>query len=72
MTPEVFGNQFPAYRANPIAETLRALQALVADPGYAQHYAEFCRDMVYGDTVEYAACMGTLGELTEQLHKGNQ
>ena len=69
---EVFGNQFPAYRANPIAETLCAMQALEADPGYAQRYAEFCRLMVYGETAEYAACMGTLGALTEQLHKGNQ
>ncbi len=63
----VFGNQFPAYRANPMAETLRAIQALEADPGYAQRYAEFCRLMVYGETAEYGACMATLGELSEQL-----
>jgi hypothetical protein len=69
---EVFGNQSPAYRDNPMAETLRALQALASDPGYARRYAAFRRDMVYGDTVEYAACMATLGALTEQLHKGNQ
>jgi predicted nucleotidyltransferase component of viral defense system len=68
----VFGNQFPAYRANPMAETLRAIQALEAEPGYAQRYAEFCRLMVYGETAEYAACMATLGALTEQLPKGDQ
>jgi predicted nucleotidyltransferase component of viral defense system len=68
----VFGNQFPAYRANPMAETLRAIQALGADLGYARHYAEFCRRMVYGETAEYAACMATLRALTAQLHKGNQ
>jgi hypothetical protein len=44
---EVFGNQFPAYRVNPLVETLRAVEALEADPGYARRYAEFRRDMVY-------------------------
>jgi hypothetical protein len=45
---EIFGNQFPAYRADPMAETLRAVEALGFDSGYAQRYAEFQRDMVYG------------------------
>src|SRR5262249_35920060 len=66
---EVFGNQFPAYRANPLVETLRAMQALAADPGYGSRYAAFCRNMVYGDTVEYAACMGTLSELARLLQQ---
>ncbi len=63
----VFGNQFPAYRANPMAETLRAIQMLASDPGYAQRYTDFCRRMVYGETAAYAACMGTLEALFEQL-----
>jgi hypothetical protein len=42
---EIFGNQFPAYRADPMAETLRAVEALGFDSGYAQRYAEFQRDM---------------------------
>jgi len=65
---EVFGHQCPAYRVNPLAETLRAIQALASDPRYAHRYAAFYRDMVYGDGVEYGACMGTLGELSEWLH----
>jgi predicted nucleotidyltransferase component of viral defense system len=69
---EVFGNQFPAYRENPLAETLRALQMLTTDPSYARRYATFRRDMVYGDRVEYAACIDTLGVLEAQLHKGRQ
>jgi predicted nucleotidyltransferase component of viral defense system len=64
---EVFGSQFPAYRVNPLAETLRAIQALEANPSYARRYANFRRDMVYGDTVEYAACMSTLSELARLL-----
>jgi hypothetical protein len=64
---EAFGNQFPAYRAHPMAETLRAIEALESDPGYARRYAEFRRDMVYGDAVEYAACLSTLSELARLL-----
>ena len=64
---EVFGNQFPAYRENPLVETLRAVAALEADLSYASRYAEFRRDMVYGAEIEYAACMMTLGELSKRL-----
>jgi hypothetical protein len=31
---EVYGNQFPAYRENPMRKTLRAVACLAADPGY--------------------------------------
>ena len=63
----MFGNQFPAYCTNPLAQTLRAVEALATDVGYARRYAEFRRAMVYGETIEYAACMETLQELTQQL-----
>jgi len=45
---EAYGNQFPAYRENPLRETLRAVDGLAADPDYARRYAEFERLMVYG------------------------
>jgi integrase/recombinase XerD len=51
---EAYGNQFPAYRENPIRETLRAVEGLAVDPGYARRYGEFQRLMVYGEKVEYA------------------
>jgi len=57
---EAYGNQFPAYRENPLRETLRAIEGLAADPGYARRYAEFQRLMVYGAKVEYSTCIGTL------------
>ncbi len=66
---EVFGNQFPAYRANPLEHTLRAVEALSTTPGYAQRYADFRRDMVYGETVDYTACIGTLSELARLLQR---
>jgi hypothetical protein len=64
---EAYGNQFPAYRENPLRETLRAVEGLAADPGYARRYAEFQRLMVYGSEVGYAACLGTLKELSGRL-----
>ena len=64
---EVYGNQFPAYRQNPMLETLRAVEGLAADPGYARRYGEFQRLMVYGSGVEYRICIDTLRELSRQL-----
>ena len=60
---EVFGNQFPAYRANPLAETQRAILALATDERYAQCYADFRRAMVYsGEAPDYGVCLQTLHE----------
>ena len=64
---EAYGNQFPAYREDPMGETLRAVEGLAVDPGYARRYGEFQRMMVYGSRVEYLACIGTLRELSERF-----
>ncbi|MGP0073445.1 MAG: nucleotidyl transferase AbiEii/AbiGii toxin family protein [Bryobacteraceae bacterium] len=66
---DVFGNQFPAYRADPIRETLRAVEALAKDGRYAQRYAEFQRDMVYGEQPAYANALGTIATLARQLQE---
>ena len=64
---DAYGNQFPAYRANPMAETLRAIDGLLNDPTYMQRYDEFLRNMVYGNRADYAACLVTLKELAAHL-----
>lgn len=64
---EIFGNQFPAYRDDPLAETRRAVQALASDIRYARSYAEFNRDMVYGDRPPYVEAMATISALAEGL-----
>jgi Nucleotidyl transferase AbiEii toxin, Type IV TA system len=64
---EAYGNQLPAYRENPMRETLQAVEGLSADPGYARRYGEFQRLMVYGSEAEYAACVSTLRELSARL-----
>jgi predicted nucleotidyltransferase component of viral defense system len=66
---DIFGNQFPAYRADPMAETLRAVQALASDPRYAQRYADFNRDMVYGDQPDYTDAVATISALAEMIRE---
>ena len=62
---KAYGHLFPAYRENPVAETLRAIEELESDTYYAQTYATFYRDMVYGDiSAEFAACMKTIRKLS--------
>lgn len=62
-----YGNQFPAYREDPIRETLRAIEGLAGDAGYARQYAEFQRLMVYGGGAGYDVCYETLRELSEPI-----
>lgn len=64
-----FGNREPRYRADPMAETRRALDALQADPHYARQYAEFSRYMVYGDRVDYADALATVLKLGGLLQR---
>jgi hypothetical protein len=60
---DAYGNQFPAYREDPLRETLRAVDGVTAHAGYARQYEDFERVMVYGVKVDYAACIETLREL---------
>lgn len=53
-------------------ETLHAVEGLAVDPGYARRYGEFQRLTVYGSEVEYAACIGTLRELSGRLGSGSE
>ena len=64
---QVFGNQFPAYRANPMAETRVAISAFEADPSYAQNFDTFQRFMVYDEAMKFASCISTLKELADHF-----
>jgi len=68
---EAYGHQFPAYRDNPIAETLRAVSGMAADPSFARRYALFERDMVYGEAVEFETALSSVASLASRLeHEG--
>ena len=66
---DIFGNQFRAYRADPLTQTQHAVSALGSDSQYAQRYADFLRDMVYGDRPDYKDAMATVKEIAVQLMK---
>jgi predicted nucleotidyltransferase component of viral defense system len=63
------GRDFPAYAADPLAESLKAINGIAADGDFVKNYATFCRDMVYGDAPDFATAMGTLNGLAEHLEK---
>lgn len=62
-----YGHQFPAYRDDPIAETLQAVKALRADGRFAGYYATFIRDMVYGEAPDFQTALATVSALAENL-----
>ena len=64
-----FGHQFPAYRDNPIAETIRAIEGIIADATLAERYTEFLRDMVYGDKPDFTEVAVTIASFSRQLNK---
>jgi len=64
---EVFGNQRPEYRADPMAAIGHALQALESDRHYARQFTEFQRLMVYGDIADYADAIETACKLWTRI-----
>jgi hypothetical protein len=66
---EAYGHQFPAYRENPVAESLRAVDGLAGDDRFASHYAAFLRDMVYGETPDFRTAVATVSALADHLKK---
>jgi hypothetical protein len=66
---KAYGHQFPAYRDDPIAETIRAVAGLGGE-SYAERYGAFLRDMVYSDErPAFEAAMTNLAELTAHLRR---
>ncbi len=66
---EAYGHQFPAYRENPIAETLRAVGGLATDDRFASYYAAFLRDMVYGEAPDFKTALATVSALADRLRE---
>lgn len=66
---KTYGRDFPAYEADPLAETLGAINGIAADADFAKNFATFSRDMVYGDGPDFATALGTLRSLAQHLEK---
>jgi len=68
---EAYGHQFPAYRENPVTETLRAVAGLEADDRFSAAYAAFLRDMVYGEAPDFKTALKTVSALADGLRSGS-
>ena len=64
---EAYGGQFPAYRADPLAETLRAVVGIAASADQADRYGRFVREMVYGEAPDFETAVGTLQAIADRL-----
>lgn len=64
---ETRGNLFPAYQQDPMRETLRAVEGIIADPHFAIEYASFVQSMVYGEVPEFGTAVTTLKRLAQSL-----
>jgi hypothetical protein len=66
---EMYGDRFPAYRADPLAETLGAIEGIAGSDNFANDYATFVQGMVYGDAPDFTTAVATLKALTEHLKR---
>jgi hypothetical protein len=64
---DIFGNQYPAYRANIAGETRKALDALRSHPVHRRRYDDFVFAMVYGERAEFDTAIATVAELAGVL-----
>jgi hypothetical protein len=63
------GDSFPAWKKDPLGETLRAIEGIPKDRVFVDGFANFQRDMVYGDRPDFSTAMGTLNTLADHLKK---
>jgi hypothetical protein len=69
MTPKRMAKTFPAYQADPLTETLKTINGIAADQGFAKDYAAFRRDMVYGEAPDFQTAVVTLKRLAQHLRQ---
>ena len=63
------GDSFPEWKKDPLGETLRAIKGIPKDKVFVDGFANFQRDMVYGDKPDFSTAMGTLNTLADHLKK---
>jgi len=60
---------YPAYRDDPLSETLQAVERMSQDRDYATAYEALRREMVYGDQCDFGEAMSSVLVLAEHLRK---
>ena len=63
------GDKFPAWQNDPLRETLRAIEGIPKDKVFVDGYANFLRDMVYGEGPDFNTAIGSLKTLGDHLKK---
>jgi len=63
---EEFRNQYPAYQADIVGETRKALTALREDQTHRDRYASFIAAMVYGERPEFVEALATVEIFTRR------
>jgi predicted nucleotidyltransferase component of viral defense system len=63
------GDKFPAWQKDPLGETLRTIEGIPKDKVFTDGYANFQRDMVYGDRPDFTTAMGTLNTIAAHFKK---
>jgi hypothetical protein len=66
---KTYGKDFPAYQADPLGETLKAIEGIATSAEFAANYANFRRDMVYGEGPEFDTAAATLNSLAQHLRQ---
>ncbi|TJW00049.1 MAG: nucleotidyl transferase AbiEii/AbiGii toxin family protein [Mesorhizobium sp.] len=61
------GDEYPAYKADPKAETLRAYEIMAKDEKFAEGYTKLLGDMVYGERPEFAAAFEKVQKFAERI-----
>lgn len=64
---QAHGSKYPAYRSNPVLETLNAVDLISVDRRFAVEYSEFLRDMVYGKKPTFKSAVKSLQVLAQGL-----
>lgn len=64
------GDEFPAYQADPLAETVRAVAAMSSHEEFAERYARLLDEMVYGDRPAFDKAMAVVQALMNGVAAG--
>ncbi|TCQ95805.1 hypothetical protein EDF70_12011 [Neorhizobium sp. JUb45] len=60
---------YPAYKEDPKAETLRVYEVMAKDKTFAESYSKLLGDLVYGDKPELGKAFEATQQFAERLHK---
>ncbi|WOS67316.1 MULTISPECIES: nucleotidyl transferase AbiEii/AbiGii toxin family protein [Sinorhizobium] len=61
------GEEYPAYKADPKTETLRAYEMMSEDEKFAEGYAKLLGDMVYGERPDFASAFEKVQKFADRM-----